>query len=299
MLKMDSRGLKRSIIDFQRHPWLHFVSMSTITVVLSIIGVFFLCYRNIENMADRARSHSTGTAYLKEGLSDPELASLKNRIHALPSVRDLVFKSKDSVMEELQSFLGTHPGDRLPGAELFPDILEIEVKSDATTNDMMELKTMISQMPEVTDVDFSEDWMIQFQKLRRFLGLCGLTLTIGAIVGCGFIIANFMGMRHQARRNEIDIVRLHGAHRNFILSPFLWEGAIEGILGSILALMAVYVLKVLLGTAISVEWANILGVKDLLFLSYGQVAVVMLIGIAMAFFGSVTVFLRFQESSPQ
>jgi cell division transport system permease protein len=296
---MLSRGLKRSVIDFQRHPWLHFVSMSTITVVLSIIGVFFLCYRNIEHMADSARSHTTGTAYLKEGLSDIELGSLKERIQALPSVRQLVFKSKDSVMEELQSFLGTHAGDRLPGAELFPDILEIEVKADSTSNEIAVLKSMISQMTEISDVDFSEDWMVQFQKLRRFLGLCGLTLTIGAIVGCGFIIANFMGMRHQARRSEIDIVRLHGAHRNFILSPFLWEGAIEGVLGSMLALIAVYVLKVLLGTVISVQWASILGMKDLLFLSLGQVAVVMLIGIAMAFFGSVTVFLRFQETSPQ
>jgi cell division transport system permease protein len=296
-MAISYRGLKRSLIDFKRHPWLHFVSLATITLALLIVGVFFLGYRNLENMADKAKAHSTGTAYLKETLPDIQLAALKERILALPGVRKITFKTRDSVMDELQTFLGSQAGEHMAAAEIFPDVLEVEVKKNASVQEVTDLKAMISQMPEISDVDFSEDWMLQFQKLRRFFDMFGLILTGAAIVGCGFIIANFMGMRHQSRRSEIDIVRLHGAHRNFVMSPFLWEGAIEGISGSLIALAFVYLLKVLLGAFLTVQWASLLGIRELLYLSAGQTLAILGIGIAMAFFGSITVFLRFQENS--
>ncbi len=292
---MGYRGIKRSFIDFQRHPWLHLISVVTIAAALVILGAFFLGYRNLESIADKAKSQITGTVYLKDGLTEAQLTPLKERILSLGMVKGVVFKAKHSVMEELSTFLGSGVGDSLPGNEIFPDILEVEVRREASTSDASDVKTIISKMPEVADVDFSEDWMAQFKRIRNMFQIFGLCLTSAVLIGCGFIIANFMGMRHQARKNEIDIIRLHGASQGFVMAPFLWEGFFEGIVGSIIALVLLYVGKVFLGALVSSQWASLLGVHTFLYLSVGQLFAVVGLGIAMAFFGSFTVFLRFQE----
>ena len=62
---MLNRGLRRSITDFRRHPWLHLISISTIAVALLILGTFFLCYRNFEALAEKTSPQVTGTVYLK------------------------------------------------------------------------------------------------------------------------------------------------------------------------------------------------------------------------------------------
>ena len=292
---MTNRGLKRSFGDFKRHPWLHFISITTITASLILLGVFFLVSRNLQDWADKSKSHSVGTVFLKEGVTEAQVDSLKNRLMAQPQVKTVVFKTKQSLMEELQGFLGNESDPGLATAEIFPDVLEVEMQKDLSGGQMEELRGTIMTFPEVAETDFSDDWMTQFKKVRHFFHWFGIFLSIGMVVGCGFIVANFMGLRHQSRRNEIEIIRLHGANRFFILAPFLWEGFIEGILGSALSLLLLYSIKILIGAMMSVQWSNLLGAKELLFLSAPQTALVILLGIGMAFFGSFTVFMRFQD----
>ena len=187
---MRNRGLRRSFADFRRHPWLHFVSISTISVALLLLGVFFLCYRNFETIADKTKSQNVGTVYLKEGLAPVTVDRLKEQILSLPGVRKTTFKTKHSVMEDLQSFLGAATSENLPGSELFPDVIEVEIKKEATSEELTDLKVMIAKVPEVSDVDFSDDWLAQFKKIRHLFNIFGLILTGGIVVGCGFIIAN-------------------------------------------------------------------------------------------------------------
>ncbi len=145
-------------------------------------------------------------------------------------------------------------------------------------------------------MDFSEDWLAQYKKVRQVATWVGFALMAALIVGCSFMIANFMGMRHQSRRQEIEIVNLIGAHRNFILTPFIWEGVIEGLVGSGIALALLFVGKTVLTGFISTQWNKLLGIDTWLFLSVGQFCLVAMIGVAMALFGGFTVFMRFQET---
>lgn len=290
-----NRGLKRSFSDFKRHPWLHFVSISTITASLILLGVFFLVTRNLQDWADKAKSQNVGTVFLKEGTTETQVDAVKARLLAMPQVRSVVFKTKHSLMEELQGFLGGGTEAGFGTADIFPDVLEVEMKRSLTTEQLEEIRGVITTFPEVAETDFSDDWMAQFRKVRKFFDWFGVLLTVGMVIGCGFIVANFMGLRHQSRRSEIEIVKLHGANRLFILAPFLWEGFIEGALGSLLSIVLLYVIKIFLGAMMSVQWSNLLGIKEIAFLTPGQTVLVLALGLVMAFFGSFTVFMRFQE----
>lgn len=292
-----SRGLKRSLSDFKLHPWLHLASIGTISIALLILGTFLLIYRNFDYIADKASPSLTGTVYLKEALTEPEITAIKERVLSLEHVQHVTFKPKRTVVEELQVFLGASGMENLPGSELFPDVLEVELKKEISPASVALLKSVIQKYSEVSEVDFSEDWLAQFKKVRNFMQIFGIVLILCVLFGCGFMIANFMGIRHQSRRNEIDIVNLMGANRNFILTPFLWEGLIEGLVGSGIALLLLFILKGVLSTVVAVNWSSFLGVNSLLYLGVGQFFIILAVGIATALVGGITVFLRFQGNN--
>lgn len=291
------KGLRYSFSDFKRQPWLHFVSIMTISVALVIIGGFFLCYRNFEKLAEKTSPQISGTAYLKEELTPTQIQSLRDRIMGLENIQKVSFKSKNNVVEELQTFLGAAGGSSLPGSELFPDVMELEVKKEISPEKIQIIKGIVSRFPEVAEVDFSDDWLAQYKKISQTLKIIGLIVMGFMIVGCSFLIANFMGMRHQSRRNEIEIVNLIGADRNFILTPYIWEGVIEGIAGSTVALTGLFFIRVFFSSLTTAHWSNFLGMPQWSFLSLTQILVIYVIGIAMALLGGITVFLRFQEDT--
>ncbi len=269
----------------------------TISVALVIIGCFFLCYRNFEKLAEKTSPQISGTAYLKEELTQIQIQALRDRILGLENVQKVSFKSKSNVVEELQAFLGSSGGSYLPGSELFPDVLELEVKKDISPEKIQIIKGIVSRFPEVAEVDFSDDWLAQYKKISQIVKIIGLIIMGFMIVGCSFLIANFMGMRHQSRRNEIEIVNLIGADRNFIITPYIWEGVIEGIAGSSIAITVLFSVKIFFSSLISAHWSTFLGMPHWSFLSFAQILVIYAIGITMALLGGVTVFLRFQEDT--
>lgn len=294
---MNNRSLRKSLLDFKRHPWLHVVTVLTISTALVIMGGFFLCYRNLEVVAEKTNPVVTGTVYLKEGLAPVDLQSLIAKIKQLENVASVTFKEKKQVVTELYAFMGHGLREGLPGSELFPDVLEVDLRREAGNASAAVLHRTISNLPGVAEVDFSEDWLQQYHKVRTILKVLGVVLVLAMVLGCSFIVANFMGIRSHYRKNEIDIMRLFGAQRNFVLTPFLWEAIIEGVLGACAALILLMGFKWMIGFLISGKWTAALGLQSWLYLSASQIVLIVLMGVTMALLGSLTVFLRFKESN--
>lgn len=274
---------------------MHLASMSTIAVSCLILGTFLLCYRNFETLAENSNPHMTGTAYIKDNLSALQIDELRERLLSLENVKRVTYKSKTKVADELQVFLGASGTEVLPGSELFPDLMELELNKDTSAQDLASLKKTIGRETLVTEVDFSEDWLAQYKKVRGILETVGWILSAALVIGCGFIIANFMGIRHQARKEEMEIVQLIGAEKSFILTPFIWEGILEGVFGAGASIVLLLFLKWFLASIIGTEWNSVLGISSWMFLTLGQMLLVGFVGIAMALLGSFAVFFRTVE----
>jgi cell division transport system permease protein len=59
------------------------------------------------------------------------------------------------------------------------------------------------------------------------------------------LIGNTVRMAVFARRKEISIMKLVGATNWFIRIPFLIEGIVEGLLGGVVAILAIFAMKFL------------------------------------------------------
>jgi cell division transport system permease protein len=273
------------------------VSILTITGALFVLGIFLVCYQNLDHIASKTNPRITGTAYLIDGLTSQTVDEIYESIVLSEGVQRATFKDKKQVLTELDSVLGSVALTSIPGGELFPDVIEIELKENAKDTQVEALKNHLMTRAEIAEVDFSDGWLQQYHKLRNLLKVVGFILLGGMLIACSMIIANFMGMRHQSRREEMDIVQLMGAQRSFILWPFLWEGILEGWFGAVFSLAALYACTVTLSHYASVQWASLLEGRSLVFLTPMQSVLLATVGILMALGGSLTVFFRFQSNS--
>jgi cell division transport system permease protein len=282
--------------DFRRHPWLHLASIATIGIASFLLGMFLICYRNFEWISQKMNPQSTGTVYLREGIGQTGIDGLRENILSLSGVKKVEFKDKSRVVGDLQVFLGSASLEPIPGGEIFPDVLEVELSPTVDVESVSILRKKISTYSGVTEVDFSEDWLTQYKKVKDFLGWFGLMLMVLLVGGCGFLIANFMGLRHQARRGELDIVRLMGANHRFLFMPYFAEALIEGVIGAVLALVFLGLAKAFVSTWIVVRWSSLLGIESWLFLSPMHTLGVLSLGVLMALVGGGTLFLKLREN---
>jgi cell division transport system permease protein len=99
------------------------------------------------------------------------------------------------------------------------------------------------------------------------------------------LIANTIHMAIYARREEIEIMRLVGASNWFVRTPFLIEGALEGLIGGALAVAFIVVAQQLAVDRLAdlPDWINLAIQNDFLI---KQGALVLLFGVAAGLIGS-------------
>jgi len=94
----------------------------------------------------------------------------------------------------------------------------------------------------VIDVQFNQEWVEKMESLSRIVKAIGFFLGGILILAAFFIISNVVRLNVFARKNEIEILRLVGATNTFIRIPFLLEGSVLGLLGSLISMAILFLL---------------------------------------------------------
>jgi cell division transport system permease protein len=102
------------------------------------------------------------------------------------------------------------------------------------------IEQRLTNSPGVVEVRSAGPAVDQIVAIRDGLGVffwvLGVMLGIAAVA----LIANTIHMAIYARREELEIMKLVGASNTYVRTPFLLEGIIEGVIGALLAVLAVF-----------------------------------------------------------
>jgi len=93
-------------------------------------------------------------------------------------------------------------------------------------------------------------------KIGRWIWITFLIGAILLVVASTLLIANTIRLSIFARRREIEVMKLVGASNWFIRGPFVLEGFLVGIAGSVLAVMILGLGKAILLPAINLNIAD-------------------------------------------
>jgi cell division transport system permease protein len=224
-----------------RNGWMTFASTSSIAISLFILGVFLLLAMNVNNLANQIESQIEIRVYLEVNTPKEQISSLQNQIGLLDEVSKVDFVSKEEGLEFLREKLGADGAELLEGfdGENNPlyDSFTVEVDDPQQVKAAAE---KISALNEGNDpkpiykVSYGQGTVETLFKVTNAIRNIGLILVAGLAFTAMFLIANTIKLTILARRREIGIMKLVGATNSFIRWPFFIEGALLGIIGSVI-----------------------------------------------------------------
>lgn len=286
--------INRALTNIKQNIFVNAVTIGTITLALLIVSLFLLVFVNLENAAATWSERVQVTVYFEQELSGQEQSSLRAKIMTLPGASRVSYVSRDEAFKRFKSRLRGQETllEGVP-AEVLPTSFEISLKKFQRDSQGVEsFVTNLRQLPGISEIQYGEEWVRRFNSFLNFVRLIGALLGAFLVVAVVFIVSNTIKLTIYARREELEVMSLVGATRGFIKAPFLIEGVIQGMAGSLLALLFLLGLyEVFLHNAGSFLTFN--PTSGLVFLPLEYSAGILLAGIFLGFLGSLTSLKRF------
>jgi cell division transport system permease protein len=215
----------------------------TVLVVMFIAGVGLALGSWLFSYTDQVRNDVTIRAYLKNDATEQQVAAIQSRLAGYKSddrIASFAYVSKDEALERMRQRLGENsPILDLALGNPLPAAFEVKAKNpDDTAEIAASLQGMKGLQPSKKgqpNPDYGAKKADRVLETARTIGLVlgglGVVLTIAAVL----LIGNTIRLSIFARRREVEVMKLVGATNWFVRWPFMLEGMICGLIGSVLA----------------------------------------------------------------
>ena len=282
-------SFQEAFVSIRVNRGLSTITIGTIAISMTLFGIFFLIYINLQKVATGLRGKVGMEVYLKENISNAQLESIKKNISSYSEIKKFSYMSKEDALSIFRNKLKDKK-TILDGLDFnpLPSSFFIELKEDFRGLESVEsVARRLSVMEGVEEVEYGREWIDRFETLMMFLKL-GMTAVGGVLaVGLLFIISNTIKLSVYSRLDEIEIMKLVGATNSFIKAPFIIEGIIQGLLGTLVSLVSLIVVYKIIISRISHSVMLTFGLSDISFIHPKAVLAMIVAGISLGLIGSV------------
>ncbi len=182
------------------------------------------------------------SVYLKTNVSESRAQQLLKNTRERSGVRSAHLITATEALAQFRKQSGFGAAlDALEDNPL-PHVLAITPAAASSDPAAIEnLRRFLQSWPEVETVQLDGDWVARFNAilalLRRLLLLAAGLLGLGVVA----VVGNTIRLEIQNRRAEIEVTKLVGGSNAFVRRPFLYTGALYGLLGGLCAFVVVAV----------------------------------------------------------
>lgn len=203
-------------------------------VTLSLPAMLYVVVDNLNRLAGNVQTDTQISLFLKLGATEGEIAALEQKLAEHDNVAKHRFVDKEAAWQELQSQTGIAAAAGKLEKNPLPHAFFVEPK---TTNPLAidQLQAEMQQWSGVELAQVDADWIKRLDALLELGRKAALVLT--ALLGFALlaIIGNTIRLQIVTQREEIEVSKLIGATNSFIRRPFLYAGALYGLLGGLIA----------------------------------------------------------------
>lgn len=240
--------VKEALKNMVNSPLLTLISILTVAVSLCLIGFFFVVTMNAKEFLEQVKQGLKITIYLKEPMSEQNISNLIEEIKKQKFVSEIKYVSKSEDREHHKALLPENLVNVID-EEFIPaqHCLEIYL-NDFRTGGSVNEETM-AWIKSVSQVDYVAEPPLGIEKVRiassvmAIFKLVGIIMSVVILFAALFFVISVITFSINRRKDEIEITRLVGATNTFIRMPFIIEGFLHGLLGSILATGTVILLS--------------------------------------------------------
>lgn len=255
-LNQHLTALRDALRRLASAPLTTILSLFVIGIALTLPAAGWLFIDNVQHAASNASGVQQVSLFMTLDADRKALDEVESRLKLAAAGR-WRFVSRDEAVKRLQvsagmgDLVGSLPKNPLPDAFIVEPV-------DASPEALDKLAKNIAGWPKVAHVQLDSAWAKRFDALLR-LGRLAVSL-LAAVFAVALVVVTFNTIRLQilAHAAEIEVARLIGATDAWIRRPFTYFGALQGILGGLLAAALVFLGSQLLAPPVA-ELAQLYG----------------------------------------
>ncbi len=234
-------SLKRAWQGFWRNAVMSIAATATMVLMLLLLSGFWIIQTGLQASLDYTESKVEVVAFLQDNVEPDEVEPIVDRLRAMSEVVDVVYVSEEQALARFRERLADQ------GEEDFSRYLQVnplhaslEVRLAQADNYTSVVSALRAEEPVVEEVKEQQQLAENVVTVTNALGTVGTVVLVVIAFIVLFIIVNTIRLAVVARAEEIEIMRLVGASDAFIRWPFVFEGALVGLLGATLTLLALW-----------------------------------------------------------
>jgi cell division transport system permease protein len=275
------------VTNFKKNAFLHVTSIFTVFICFFVLGGGLNIFFNVRSMLNLSKLQTHVSAYLNQELNESELGSFRQK-HCMQSF--IAHCKYMSAAEAKAKFSEKNPDLRETLAALddnpFPPSVEIDFEKDfKSIETLRQFSKDIAKEKSVLYVDDGGKWVTNWLQILSLFDRLTYLLGFGFALMVAFVISNTIQLLVYSRKDEVEILSLVGATRNIIRLPFMTEGVLHGLLGSILALVCVKLFFVWAARYIHQIWPGLLP-GQIVFIPWAAQLMLVALSSMIGWFGS-------------
>ena len=236
MIPFVAFSLRRAWQGFWRNALMSLAATLTMVLMLLLAGFFVLQNVLLASLSFVEQKVEV-VAYIQNNATTDQVDTLVASLGAMPEVASVEFVSRDEALVRFKAAQAAQGRpDITASLDSNPLYASVNVKLRSPT-DLDAVTAALHDDPLVRSVLNIEALVDRVLTVTTFVRTAGVVMVaiVGVIVL--FIIVNTIRLAVVARAEEIEIMRLVGASDAFIRWPFVFEGALVGLLGAVLTLV--------------------------------------------------------------
>ncbi len=293
------RTIGRGLSSARRNPLIQMVAVGTIALSLVLVGVVALVAQNVGRLAQSWGGDVQMTVYLEDGATPERGQQIAAALGKLPGVEHVRTIEPREAYQRMRRSLGGRAA-LLDGVEetFMPASIEVALRPGVA--DVIRAHPAFERLrhaPGVEDVELMSDWVTKLRTVEKLLRDAGLAAGFLVLCACLYIVGSTIRLGVFARKDEIEILKLVGATPGFVKGPFLVEGALQGALGTGLAVSLLYALYLLAQPRVESALSGLLAAVPLSFFAPLQIAAAVAAGALLGMMGSAIALGRYVKAA--
>ncbi len=234
IFRMLSRSIRDAFKSVFRNFSLSLASISCITITLIIVAVSVIASFNVENFTKKIESDLTIVAFMDNDSTEEDIEKMKKSLEGIKNIDTFTYEDKKQVKEDMSK-----------ESEVFKAVMDGWEDEENPLRDTFQIKVKdiekisktadtIKKLDKVAVVRYGEGLVERLVKAFSSIEKAAYGVVIALIIVTVFLIINTIKLTIYSRQREISIMRLVGASNFSIKTPFIIEGMILGLIGSII-----------------------------------------------------------------
>ena len=315
MATMAPSNFGYSIKEAFRHFFRNFGSSlgAVVTIFLSlfIIGIFVIGSALVNSVIGSVEDQVTINVFISDDATDEQIEAFQEKLESWDNVASVTFKTKEDALEEYSENISNNAEatmEALDGENPLPRSFVVEMEDSSLVEEMAEQikadedyrEIVEDNTPDEDDVDadveasvlYGQEEVSRLFQITNYIQIAAVVLVVMLTFVAFVFINNTIRLSISARQREIGIMRLVGASNSFIRGPFITEGVLQSLLGSLLAIGSLELIRRFAIPVLeeSIQWMSFSIPMNVYLATY---LALVLLGVLIGLFGSFIAMRRY------